>query len=77
MSDETEQKSLVNVMFDLHARFPQTDQSIIEKTVHDAYLEFAGAPVRDYIPVMVERVAKNRIAALTRLANAGRAPVSH
>lgn len=56
----------MKVIADLRERFPKVAAEVIEKFVEDAYLEFAGAPVRDYIPVMVERVAKNRISAVTR-----------
>lgn len=66
MDEATEQKSLVKVIADLRERFPDVPTEVIGKFVEDAYLEFAGAPVRDYIPVMVERVVKNRIFATTR-----------
>jgi hypothetical protein len=65
MSEDDERKSLQRVLEDLRERFPHVSPALIEETVRDAYLEFAGAPVRDYIPVMVERVAKNRIALKT------------
>lgn len=64
VSEAAEQKSLVKVVTDLRQRFPHVPIDVIETFVADAYLEFTGAPVRDYIPVMVQRVAKNRIAAI-------------
>jgi hypothetical protein len=73
MSEIEERKSLSRVLTDLADRFPSVPPALIEEVVQDAYLEFAGAPVRDYVPVMVERISKNRISAETGLTPQARA----
>jgi hypothetical protein len=52
-----ERHSLDRVIVSLSERFPRAARSIIERTVDRRYLEFHGAPIREYIPIMVEREA--------------------
>lgn len=52
-----ERRSLDRVIVSLSERFPRAAHSVIERTVDRRYLEFYGAPIREYIPIMVEREA--------------------
>jgi hypothetical protein len=54
----TELKSLERIVASLIERFPGTSRCAIERAVDRRYLEFYGAPIRDYIPIMVEREAR-------------------
>jgi hypothetical protein len=52
-----ERRSLDRVILSLSQRFPKAARSVIERAVDRRYLEFYGAPIREYIPIMVEREA--------------------
>ncbi len=69
-SEITESKSLDRVIADLEARFPSLPHDYIEGAVRDQYHAFDVAPVRDYIPVMVERGAKAALVRQTGVAPA-------
>jgi hypothetical protein len=43
----------------LQSRFPLTSHSTIETLVNRRYLEFSGARIRAYIPIMVEREVRS------------------
>jgi hypothetical protein len=58
-----ERKSLDRVVESLQERFPQAPLVSIERAVDRRYLEFYSAPIRDYIPLMVEREAKEDLRA--------------
>jgi hypothetical protein len=45
------------------SRFPEVDRGIIDDVVREEHASFAGDPVRDYIPVLVERKVKARLRA--------------
>lgn len=44
-------------------RFPDQDHDHIAAVVRDAYARLAGNPVRDYVPVLVEHDARDRLQA--------------
>lgn len=54
----TERESLDRIVTSLMERFPRTSRVVIERIVDRRYLEFYGAPIRDYIPILVEREAR-------------------
>ncbi|MEN2742498.1 hypothetical protein ABCS02_32380 [Microbacterium sp. X-17] len=56
VTDETE--PLADVVRRLHERFPQLPTERVSDAVMHAYYQFDGAPIRDYIPVLVERAAR-------------------
>jgi hypothetical protein len=64
MREEDEAKSLVRVVDELHERFPGVPTVVVERLVTEGYRSFDGAPVRDYIPVMVKRSARESLATL-------------
>lgn len=65
MSDPDETKSIDTVIAALEQRFPQLPRPEIEEIVGQRYHQFDGAPVRDYIPVLVQRSAKERLLELS------------
>ena len=56
-----EQQAVDQVIERLAGRFPEFGRVEVESVVRDAVANFEGAPVRDFVPVLVERSAKNRI----------------
>ena len=45
----------------LVASFPAVPPDVVVHTVHASYERFAGSPIRDFVPVLVERLAKNNL----------------
>jgi hypothetical protein len=61
MTETDEVKALARVIDQLAQRFPSVSRGEIALIVNGEYHEFDGAPVRDYVPVMVERGAKHSL----------------
>jgi len=59
---ETEIRALRAVVDRLARRFPDQPTSVIEDVVAYEHSLFAESRVRDYIPILVERAAKLRLA---------------
>jgi hypothetical protein len=47
----------------LQDRFPDVDRDRIRAVVVDAHEEFQGRPIRDFVPVFVERAARTALTA--------------
>lgn len=47
----------------LAERFPHVPRERIVELVHDHHRDFTGAPVRDFIPVLIEHDIKRELAA--------------
>ena len=54
----SERWALDRLVASLAAEFPGVAVPVVERIVDRNYLEFYGAPVRAYVPVMVERGAR-------------------
>ncbi len=61
MQPHVEAKALAEVAERLRARFPMVQPDTIDKVVQDYHHEFEGTPIRDFIPVLVERQATDRL----------------
>lgn len=60
--DHTEEVRAVDEVIDrLVGRFPDLSRDRIASVVETAHLELEGNPVRDFVPVLVERTAKQRL----------------
>jgi hypothetical protein len=70
VDNEHEQQALVAVQERLRQWFPDLDAAVIEAAVRVSHAEPAG-PVRDFVPLLVERAARERPA----FANQEPAPV--
>lgn len=64
MTNEPEVRALMAVIDRLAARFPDRERSIIEDVVAEEHELLDDGPIRDYVPVLVERAAKLRLARL-------------
>lgn len=52
----------------LAERFPNVPRDHIERLVHERHVTFEGAPVRDFVPVLVEHDVKRVL--VTEMASA-------
>jgi hypothetical protein len=59
-----EQRSVDEVIDRLAKKFPDMDRDRIRQIVDEEHHAFDGKPVRDFVPVLVEKSAKRRIKAL-------------
>ncbi|EWT06496.1 hypothetical protein N864_20920 [Intrasporangium chromatireducens Q5-1] len=63
MGEETEAESLAEVQTRLQERFPGLSPTVVEAAVRTAHASLDG-PIRDFVPVLVEHAAQDRLAAL-------------
>lgn len=61
MTAEPEARALLAVIDRLAESFPDKQRSVIEDVVTEEHGSLANNPIRDYIPVLVERAAKLRL----------------
>lgn len=52
---------IVEVTRRLTARFPDVPAATVQSAVEQAHRRFVGAPIRDFVPVFVERVARDAL----------------
>ena len=58
---QTEAQALAGVRSRLAERFPEAGEEAVATAVRAAHAEMTG-PIRDYVPVLVERVVRDRLA---------------
>ncbi|WP_368568798.1 three-helix bundle dimerization domain-containing protein [Mycolicibacterium fortuitum] len=58
----SEQQQIAAVEARLGAQYPTIDPTVIAQAVHHACGCFAAAPVRDFVPLLVERRARRELA---------------
>ncbi|WP_138444646.1 three-helix bundle dimerization domain-containing protein [Sinomonas susongensis] len=61
MQERTEDQALADVQARLAGRFPELDQEVVAAAVRTAQAEMTG-PIRDYVPLLVEHTARDRLA---------------
>ncbi|TFC12522.1 three-helix bundle dimerization domain-containing protein [Cryobacterium sp. MDB2-10] len=61
MESEYETRALDGVIDRLAERFPHIPRTNIARAVREEHEGFDGSPVRDYIPVLIEHAAKQRL----------------
>jgi len=69
-----EMKALADVRLRLQEHFPEMDADVVEAAVRLVHSELTG-PVRDFVPVLVEHAARDRLA-FARRDDAGRGDVT-
>lgn len=65
MYDLDEQHAVEEVCQRLAARFPNVAPTNVRLAVEQAYHGLAGAPVRNFVPVLVERAAREILTTAT------------
>lgn len=73
LSPEDETRAVSEVSQRLVASFPDVAANVVEDAVHASHEQFAGSPIRDFVPVLVERIAKSNLKAPPSSTN-GRGP---
>ena len=63
MDDTSEKIALTEVQGRLTQRFPGLSDEVIEAAVRLAHADLTG-PIRDFVPVLVEHIARDRLAAI-------------
>src|SRR5829696_1716234 len=63
MATSDEEQAVLTVIDRLSGRFPQLEREDIATVVHEAHHELDGNPIRDFVPVLVEHEARERLQA--------------
>lgn len=61
MAKETEAQAVTAVVERLVRRFPDLERADIEAVVTEEHSKLSAGPIRDYVPVLVERAARDRL----------------
>jgi hypothetical protein len=61
--ENSEQQALSQVADRLQQRFPEVAPDAVRATVEQAYRQLENSRIRDYVPVLVERQARDVLAA--------------
>lgn len=59
ISSDDEAKAVTSVAERLAAVFPQVTADEVQQVVLSSYERFAGTPIRDFVPVLVKRMARD------------------
>jgi hypothetical protein len=57
----SEQTVIDQIVTRLTHRYPTIAKATVENVVHDVHARFDGRPLRDFVPLFVERHAKNEL----------------
>lgn len=61
MDADEENAAVEKVVERLEERFPDVDPSVVEHVVDEEHHNLDGNPIRDFVPVLVEHEARDRI----------------
>jgi hypothetical protein len=61
MNADEETRAVDEVVERLAARFPDVPRDHVETVVDEEHHELAGNPIRDFVPVLVEHDARERL----------------
>ena len=61
MDQLQEDQGIAKVVDHLAGKFPTLDRIRVQQVVGEAHYLLRGNPIRDYVPVLVQRTAKNRL----------------
>lgn len=62
LNPDDEARAIDQLIERLTILFATTPPETVSAIVHASYDEFQGRPIRDFVPVLVERSAKGRLA---------------
>ena len=57
----SEQTVIEQLVVRLTSRYPTISQSTVATVVRDVHARFDGRPLRDFVPLLVERTAKSEL----------------
>jgi hypothetical protein len=61
MESREEQQAVLEVRARLQQKFSHVQAAEVARTVEEVHHEFDGNPIRDFVPVLVERAATDRL----------------
>jgi len=61
-----EARAVVDVTERLRRRFPTVAEDVIYQVVADYHREFDTSPIRDFVPILVERQARDHLRRVPR-----------
>ena len=61
MIELSEQTIIDQLIVRLSERYPAISESSVAGVVHDMHARFNGRPLRDFVPLLVERNAKSEL----------------
>ncbi|GAC1381083.1 MAG: hypothetical protein NVSMB48_08360 [Marmoricola sp.] len=64
MSTDSEERALAAVRHRLESKYPATDPDVVNLAVDVSYQSLRSARIREFIPVLVEREANDKLAHL-------------
>ncbi|SHQ68280.1 Uncharacterised protein [Mycobacteroides abscessus subsp. bolletii] len=64
MTGVDEQVGIGQLVDDLQGRHPSVTRDVVDAVVRAVHARFDGSPVRDYVPLLVERRAREELALL-------------
>jgi hypothetical protein len=64
---QSEQRALDEAIGRLSERFPSVDRDTVAKIVQEEYGSLSGARVRDYVPVLAENAATDRLRKVAKM----------
>ncbi|MFD9668409.1 three-helix bundle dimerization domain-containing protein [Rhodococcus sp. NPDC059968] len=64
MTRDEELLHIDKVIDRLDVRYPDVTRESIEQVVHSAHQHFVNGKVRDFVPLLVERLAREKLQAL-------------
>jgi hypothetical protein len=67
MNSDEEQVAIEHSIDRLAERFPTVTRDRITELVHLIHDEFVGRPIRDFVPVLVEHLVRDRLNADAKL----------
>ncbi len=68
MIAQTEEQAIGEVSRRLEVRFPSVPAAMVDAVVSEEYSRFTG-PIREFVPLLVERFAGERLTQLVRVAS--------
>ncbi len=69
MDARHEQVAVAAVQDRLEEQFPALDPAVVEAAVRLAHTQMTDSPIRDFVPVLVEHAARDRLAFADRERN--------
>ena len=64
MIDQNEQSVLSEIAERLAQQYPAVPPAVVSNVVRDVHAKFVGRPIRDFVPLFVERDVKAELAKL-------------
>ncbi|AZI65754.1 hypothetical protein ATN38_01750 [Rhodococcus sp. FH8] len=64
MTNDEEDRLIGQTLTRLTAKFPSVSAEAVAGAVESAHAHFAGHRIRDFVPLLVERMAKEKLSSL-------------